>query len=468
MRKLFFIQDQTVQEIILKNYLAIFNECGTGKTYTMLYAMKCIQKKFLVVCPIPVMDWWIEEAKELDLKLLKIYGNKKKKMEIINSVFNEYDGFVINYDGLKTFINKDTNGKINCELIVNFIRKNDIKILICDESTYFKHRNQRFRILRNIMWYFERRYILTGTPITNSLQDIWPQIYILDGGSRLGKTWTNFLNKYFYCANRYIYKYEPYSWAEEEIPQKIKDIEVRYKLSDIKETEIPEEIIYSYRYNTPPDIVVNSYDTVLKELYLKIQNSEITVANSGAMFQKLLEITSGFIYDNEGKMVSIDNYKVKDVIDLIENELYGKNILIYYNFTAEGLLLEKALINYKFIHIHSGYNEKQRMEYIRQYQKGLYNILISHPRLIGFGVNLQNTDYIIWISPPTSLEVFQQANSRVFRTGYKGNKVVCYIISSDSLIDKQVYKLLQKKERIQTKFLDIIKTEYNKDKVSNG
>ncbi len=145
MRKLFKLQEETIKRVIMNNYLGIFNECGTGKTYTMLYVMQLLKQKFLVVTPLTVMDWWIEEGQSLGLKIFKIYGNKQEKNNIISQKCENADGFVINYDSLRTLVTFE-GSKIVENKLIPFIDMNDIKILICDESTYFKHRNKRFKV----------------------------------------------------------------------------------------------------------------------------------------------------------------------------------------------------------------------------------------------------------------------------------------------------------------------------------
>ncbi len=454
MRKLFKLQEETIKRVIMNNYLGIFNECGTGKTYTMLYVMQLLKQKFLVVTPLTVMDWWIEEGQSLGLKIFKIYGNKQEKNNIISQKCENADGFVINYDSLRTLVTFE-GSKIVENKLIPFIDMNDIKILICDESTYFKHRNKRFKVLQNIMWKFNRRYILTGTPVTNSLLDLWPQIYILDGGYRLGRSWTSYLNSFFYCANRFIWKYEPYQWSEQKISELIKDIEVRYKLSDITEQELPEGIIYEYKYINPKEEVIKIYKKILKECIIRIEKQGVTALSGGAMFQKLLEISSGFVYDDNNNTIVIDDLKMRTIVECIQNELCNKQVVIFYNFNGEAEILKRFLSSYR--HISSQTSEKERSEIISEFKSRLFNILLAHSRTMGIGVNLQNAYAIIWVSPPTSLETFQQANARVYRSGYQGKKVPCFLFTTNQLLDKKVYKALQNKEQVQKKFLELIK-----------
>lgn len=434
---LYDIQDKTVKKIIENNYFAIFNECGTGKTITMLYAMKCIGKKFLVVAPLSVIDWWVQEAKRLDMKIVKIYG--KNKIKMISEV-HQCDGFVTNYDSLR----------ILKEKLIDFVKNNNIEVLICDESTYFKHRNQRFKVLRNIIHLFNRRYILTGTPITNSLQDIWSQIYIVDGGQRLGPYYTRFLKRYFYLADTRYFKYQPYHFSADDIAKRIKDINVRYTLADIREREIPEGLVYMFRYYIPSTTLQKAYDTLYRECILKIKNNEIAVASTGALFQKMLELSSGFIYDNQNKTIYIDNDKFNIVKDVLDNELYGKQVVVFYNYNAELNLLKSEIKNCRWISV-------DRDETIKDFKNNKFRVLLAHSRTMGFGVNLQNAYAIVWSSPPLSLEVFQQANSRVFRLGQINKKVPCFLISSIDMLDNKVYSMLQKKENVQEGFLKIIK-----------
>ncbi len=194
---------------------------------------------------------------------------------------------------------------------------------------------------------------------------------------------------------------------------------------------------------------------ILKECIIRIEKQGVTALSGGAMFQKLLEISSGFVYDDNNNTIVIDDLKMRTIVECIQNELCNKQVVIFYNFNGEAEILKRFLSSYR--HISSQTSEKERSEIISEFKSRLFNILLAHSRTMGIGVNLQNAYAIIWVSPPTSLETFQQANARVYRSGYQGKKVPCFLFTTNQLLDKKVYKALQNKEQVQKKFLELIK-----------
>jgi SNF2 family DNA or RNA helicase len=458
MVNLYKIQNETIKKIIQHNQLAIFNECGTGKTITILTAMKLLQQKFLVVCPLSVLDWWVQEASKVNMNLFKIYG--KKRLQMLEETYPQYQGFILNYDGLKVVCPKAIiDGKIirDGKQFIKFIKNNEITTLICDESTFVKHRNDRWKILKNLAPFFNRRYILTGTPITNSIEDIWSQIYLLDFGERF-KSLTKFREKYMYLAKPEYFKWEAKKGAEEEIAKIIAPISVRYKLSDIMKDELP-EATFIERYIYLDKNILQIYYNMLKNLVAMIDNTKVTAFNIAVAFGKLLELTSGFVYDNNGNPKSVHTKKIDAIQELLEGELYNKSVIIYHNYNHERFMLENLFsIRKDITFVGSQESSIERQSHIEAFQNGKVKVIVIQSKVGGFGLNLQKAEAVIWFSPPLSLEVFEQANSRVIRIGQIKRIVPIYLITS-KLVDYRIYQTLKNYEDIQRKFLEIIREE---------
>lgn len=462
--KLYDIQEKTIEKILNNHQFAIFNECGTGKTLCVLEAMRRLREKedvrFLIVAPLSVLDWWVNEAKKLNMRICKIYGDRKERERVLT--YEEGDGFIINYDGLLVIKNHLYS------VFESFLKKQNIKVLVLDESTMVKHLNQRFKFLKFLINYIPRRYILTGTPITNSLLDIWTQMYILDKGQRLDTSYYRFRARHFMQVGNF-FKWIPLPNTAEVIRDAIKDIQVSYKLSDIRTDEIPDKLLINYIYAHPESKLLTYYNEMKNTMICKIRQQtkdgeeiiKVIAINAGALFTKLLEISSGFVYatnnGEERRLIYISEHKIIEIKILINEVMHPeRQIVIFFNFTSEGKLLKQHIPDIRIVDGNT--NESDRSEIIESFKNNNFRILGIQSRVGGLGLNLQNASYIIWFSPPLSLEIFQQANSRVFRLGQKQSVVNCYLIHS-KLVDTYVYELLEKRENVQKQMMGWLRHE---------
>ncbi|NFF65941.1 DEAD/DEAH box helicase [Clostridium sporogenes] len=436
-------------EFILKHKSAgLFLECGLGKSVITLTAIVELMynmfdvSKVLVIAPLRVADTtWQDEIEKWEhlkcLKLSKILGSKKNR---IMALYKKADIYTINRE--------------NVPWLVDFY-KNDwpFDMVVIDELSSFKSPSaKRFKALKKVRHKIKRIVGLTGTPAPNGLLNIWSQIYLLDGGERLGRTFTGYRNRYFH-PQKYINGGIPTDYtinedAEEKIYEKISDICISMKALDY--LKMP-ECIFNKVMVELSEKDMKLYRKLERDLLLPFEDSDVDAKNAAVLSNKLLQMASGAVYDEFGDVKLIHDKKLDALEDLIE-AANGKPVLVYYGFKHD-----KDRIKERF-----EVEEINTSEDIAKWNDGKIQIALCHPASTGHGLNLQEGGCtIIWFSMTWSLELYQQANARLYRQGQKHTVVIHHIIAKDT-VDEKVIQALENKDTSQTALIDAVKARIKK------
>lgn len=415
---------------------------GAGKTVTTLTAIEQLKYdqldvvRVLIIGPKRVIEttWPDEIAKWDGLKHLTysvIAGTPAKRKAAIEA---KADIYLI--------------GKENvCWLIEQTAKRWKWDMVVIDElSTFKNHQAKRFKALKTMMPMVDRFVGLTGTPSPKGVPDLWSQIYLMDRGERLGKTIGAFRQRYLKPG--LTNGYTVYSWllqpgAEKEIQQKISDICMSI---DQKEyATLPDCQMIDLMVDLKGDL--DKYRRFKQDLLLEVGNDEAIIAdNAATMCGKLLQFTSGAIYDEDHKIHDLHSHKLEALQDLMESA-NGSPVMIFYWYQHEKQRIEKALKGYK------GADIKDK-DAIKRWNSQELDYLILQPASAGHGLNLQDGGHIaVWYSLPNwTLELYQQANARIYRQGQK-EKVVIYHLLAKGTIDLDMMKALKSKEAVQDAML---------------
>ncbi|WP_123053068.1 DEAD/DEAH box helicase [Clostridium sp. JN-1] len=436
-------------EFILKHKSAgLFLECGLGKSVITLTAIVELMynmfdvSKVLVIAPLRVADTtWQDEIEKWEhlkyLKLSKILGSKKNR---IMALYKKADIYTINRE--------------NVPWLVDFY-KNDwpFDMVVIDELSSFKSPSaKRFKALKKVRHKIKRIVGLTGTPAPNGLLNIWSQIYLLDGGERLGRTFTGYRNRYFH-PQKYINGVIPADYvinedAEKRIYEKISDICISMKALDY--LKMP-ECIFNKVMVELSEKDMKLYRKLERDLLLPFEDSDVDAKNAAVLSNKLLQMASGAVYDEFGDVKLIHDKKLDALEDLIE-AANGKPVLVYYGFKHD-----KDRIKERF-----EVEEINTSEDIARWNEGKIQIALCHPASTGHGLNLQEGGCtIIWFSLTWSLELYQQANARLYRQGQKHTVVIHHIIAKYT-VDEKVIQALENKDTSQTALIDAVKARIKK------
>jgi len=446
-------QQYAASWIIDKKYSALFLDCGLGKTVITLTAISVLLydyfeiTKVLVIAPLRVAhSTWDEEASKWDhlknIKISKVLGTEKERIAALNT---KADVYIINRE--------------NVRWLVNFYKADwPFDMVVIDELSSFKSsKSERFKALRKIRPLTKRIVGLTGTPAPNGLIDLWSQIYLLDGGERLGKTVTGFREKYFLPdkRNRHIvFTYKPKEGAKEAIYEKLSDICVSMKAEDY--LELPQRIdnIISVELNSA---VIKQYEVLEKELILSLDDSDISAGSAAVLANKLIQMANGAVYDENGEVKYIHDEKLKALDELIE-AASCRPVLIFYGYQHDKDRIMNCLskLNPRIL---------QSDKDIKDWNRGEVQILLAHPASCGHGLNLQaGGNIIIWFGLTWSLELYQQANARLHRQGQKETVIIHHIIAKGT-IDEKVMKALADKNTSQTALIEAVKAQMSKYKI---
>jgi SNF2 family DNA or RNA helicase len=227
---------------------------------------------------------------------------------------------------------------------------------------------------------------------------------------------------------------------------------VRYKREDC--VELPPT---SYKTIDLPASkqVGDTYKKMMTVLKAAFTEGRITAANEGALFQKLLQISCGWVYTEDKGVVRLDNVdRVNETMDIISQSL-GK-VIVFANFrhAAEGLhqRLLQAKVNCALIH--GGTTKTIRDQIFTAFShSALPHVLVAHPRCMAHGLTLTAANTIVWFTPTTSLETYEQANARITRPGQDKKSLIIHLQSTP--IERRIYKRLQSKASLQGALLDM-------------
>lgn len=311
-------QQHCIEKILEVKKIGLFLDMGLGKTVTTLTAIRELKynrfavRRVLVIAPKKVAEgtWTKEKDKWDHTKLLRVspvLGSQAKRIRALNTPADIY------------IINRE-----NVVWLVDYYRNSwPFDIVVVDESSSFKsHSAKRFKALASVSARIERMVELTGTPSPNGLDDLWAQMFLLDGGKRLGEKYTWFRERYFQPDKRgadgMVYSYEAKPGSEESILGRVSDICISMKaedylqLPDITYHEIPVELDAKSR---------KAYNDLEYQMVLELpeDGDDISVTSAAALSNKLLQLANGAVYDDDHGVHEVHGCKVEAFL-----ELFGK------------------------------------------------------------------------------------------------------------------------------------------------
>ncbi len=441
-------QQYAIDRILAQPEIALFLDMGLGKTVCTLTALaELMHDRFescrvLVIAPLRVAEHtWPAEIEKWDhLRYLKpalVLGSKKKRLAALAA---QADIWIINRE--------------NVDWLVKHYGKDwPFDTVVIDELSSFKStRADRFRALRRVRPYIKRIIGLTGTPAPNGLIDLWPQIYLLDQGQRLGRTVSWYRESFFYpeaSDGHIVYKWGLRPGAEAEIHSRLQDLCISMRATDW--LDLPERVTVKQTvYLTPAARAV--YKQMERDLVLLFEEGAVTAANAAVLTGKLLQIANGAVYNEDRGVQVLHDEKLAALRDLVE-EAAGQPVLVFYQYQHDLERIQKS-----FSHTRTLKTARD----IEEWNAGTILLLLAHPASAGHGLNLQAGGHIVvWFGLPWSLELYQQANARLHRQGQAESVIVHHLVAENT-IDEDVLKALERKETGQNALLEAVKARIMK------
>ena len=450
----------------------VFLDMGLGKTLTTLaalYELKMangLRNHILIIAPLEIAkSTWIEEINKWKFPfnvvslVLNEHGKKltkRKRDKLIADIPNQHMNtiYLINREMITYLVNnppKDANGNsvwpFQTIIIDEFQSFKSYSAERFKSLAYMSHlpvKDSSGRIIRYLSAY-DRLIGLTGTPTPNGLMDLWAEIYLLDGGARLGATITEYRRRYFseYTMpnNHRIYNLLPGS--SDAIHNQISDIVVSIKNPNL---QLPPLTFNDFSVHMTDDATAK-YQQLKTKMVLDLDDgNQITADNAAILQAKLSQMASGALYKEKGshEYELIHEGKLNALEYIVNNT--GSPVLVAYHFQSD-----KDMILKRF---------PQAVVYSSEikddWNAGKIPIMIMQPASCGFGLNLQQGGHtLVWYTIPSSLEEYKQTNARIYRQGQSQPTVIHHLLT-DKTIDSHLLKRIQNKDMSEQSLLDAV------------
>jgi hypothetical protein len=369
-----------------------------------------------------------------------LHGAKSKRLERLKDPDAEM--FVINHDGVSVIADE----------IKKMVAAGEIDVLVIDELAVYRNNSDRTILMRKLAEPFKWVWGMTGTPIPHEPTDVWNQCTIVTPTT---------IPKYFgwfrdSVMTRVITDKGNQKWVPKPDAEKrafeVMQPAVRYKLDDI--VELPETVYRTMDIDLGPK-QKDVYSKLVAASFAAIQNKEIKIVNAAAMLTKLMQVSCGWVYASDGRVVALDNgNRVKALVDAINSAARKVIVFVPYKHALQGIseALDKEGIEHAVVSGETSPLKRNEIFTLFQ-QTSKFKVLAAHPACCYHGVTLTSADTAIWFGPITDYEIYDQACHRIIRIGQKHKQLILHMCSTP--VERKVYRLLQNKQRVQDKLLEL-------------
>jgi len=436
-----FTTQKTTAALLTMNARAyVLSEMGTGKTRAALFAcdhmfQKNEIKKVLVIAPLSTLSQvWDREIFQYfnHLSVGVIYGTRERREEQLKK---EHHFYVINHDGVGVVLNELMAMKFD--------------VVIVDEIGCFRNKKtDRWQNVFTVVKDAPYAWGMTGSPTPNNPTDAWGIAKMLTP-SRAPKWKKEFQRKTMTQVSQF--RWIPKKDANDYVYAMLQPA-VRYKRDDC--LELP-DVSYVTVKIEQSKTVQKVYDQLMKKLKVAFREGLVTAANEGVLFMKLMQVACGWVYTADKGVVSLDNRKrVQEVVDLYEQS-QGK-VIVFADFKHAAYELHIRMLKKKIacVLVTGDTPKKARDEIFGAFQNSPdKSMIVAHPKCMAHGLTLTAANTIIWFTPTTSLETYEQACARIQRPGQVRKSLIIHLTGSP--IESKIYSRLGQKASIQGALLDM-------------
>lgn len=436
-------QKTTASFLSIRRRAFCFNEQGTGKTASVIWAadylMKAgLVKRVLVLCPLSIMkSAWQQDLFKFAMhrSCSVAHGSAKQREKIIDA---GAEFVIINFDGLA--------------IVKDQIMAGGFDLIVVDEANAYKNaQTNRWKVLKQIVKETDPRlWMLTGTPAAQSPLDAYGLAKLVESPK---------CPKYYgQYRDQVMMKVTQFKWVPKPsaLDTVFNSLQPAIRFTKEECLDLP-EMTYVNREVTLTKQQQKFYTLMKNRMVMEAAGEEITAVNAAVNLSKLLQISCGAVYSDTGEVVEFDiknRYAVlKEVIEESNNKVlvfvpFKHAIdLISAKFAEDGISAEI---------IRGDVPVNRRTDIFKRFQETPEpKVLIIQPQSAAHGVTLTAADTVVWWGPTSSLETYAQANARVHRAGQRHPSVVIRLQGSNA--EKHVYKMLDNKNDIHTKIVDLYK-----------
>ena len=418
----------------------VLSEMGTGKTRSALFACDHMLQegeitKVLVVAPLSTLSQvWDREIFQYfgQYSVGVVHGTRAKRVKILNT---HHEFYIINHDGIAVVMKELLAMKFD--------------VVIIDEVGAFRNKStDRWKNMNKLIANVPYAWGMTGSPTPNEPTDAWGLAKLLTP-RRAPRHFRDFQRKTMTQITQFKWFAKPD--ANDHVFEMLQPA-VRYKRDDC--VELP-PTIYKTIEVEPSVQIKQTYKKMIGALRTAFKEGLISAANEGVLFMKLLQIACGWVYTDKKGVVRLDNTdRVNEVVDIIDNSL-GK-VIVFAEFTHAATELHQRLLAKKVdcSLVHGGVSKTARDGIFGAFQNSASpRVLVAHPKCMSHGLTLTAANTIVWFTPTTSLETYEQANARITRPGQTHKAMIIHLTGLP--IESKIYKRLQQKASLQGALLDM-------------
>ena len=436
-------QKETSSFLTLHRRAFCFNEQGTGKTSSVIWAADYLIKerfinRVLVICPLSIM----QSAWEADLFKFAMHrtcaiAHSYSKEKRIQAIQSDTDFVIINYDGL--------------EIVKDEIIKAKFDLIVVDEANAYKNvQTKRWKILASIIRSETWVWMLTGTPASQSPTDAYGLAKIINPTG---------VPKFFGAfRDMVLQKITQFKWipklSSERVVHQVLQPAIRYTKKECLDlpdmTYVTREVPLSAQQN-------KFYEAIRNNMMTIAAGEEITTVNAAVNLNKLLQLSCGAVYSDSGEIVTFDaKNRMTALLEVIEEASHKVIVFAPFKHAIEIIAEEMKKNKIPAEIIHGGVSATKRTEIFSRFQtEDNPKVLVIQPQAAAHGVTLHAANVVVWWGPITSIETYLQANARVHRAGQRNPCTVVHLQGSP--VEKRVYKMLSEKVDIHTRLIDLYK-----------
>ena len=437
-------QKLTSEFLTLNRKAFCFNEQGTGKTASVIWATDYLMKlgvvrRVLVICPLSIM----KSAWQQDLFKFAIHrtcdvahGNPTQRKKIFA---NNAEFVIINFDGV--------------DIVKQDILNGGFDLIVVDEASAYKNaQTTRWKTLRDIAGQVKGIWMLTGTPAAQSPVDAFGLAKLINP-TGTPKFYGQFRDQVMYKVG--MYRWLPKANAQDTI-HKVLQPAIRFEKDQC--LDLP-DVTFVERDAPLTAQQMKYYKLLKKQMTMSADGEQVTSVNAATNINKLLQISGGAVYTDTREVIEFDVSNRLKVIEEVINEASHK-VLVFVPFTHTIELLNKYLTaaNIPCAVINGQVPVNRRHDIINDFQSTEnIRVLIIQPQAASHGLTLTAANVIIWYAPMTSVETYLQANARINRPGQKNPMTIVHIRGSE--VEAKLYRMLQSNIDSHTKIIDLYRQE---------
>lgn len=438
----FDVQKKTAAMMTMNRRGYVLNGMGTGKTKAALWAWRYLNRhgeagKLLVVAPLSTLNFtWAKEVFQTlpGVKIQVLYGTRAKRLSRLED--RDADIYVINHDGLATIAKE-------LEL------RRDIDTCVVDELAVYRNGTaNRTKIVRQVVKRMKWAWGLTGSPTPNAPTDAWGQCTILTP-DRVPKYFTAFRNDTMTKITQF--KWVPKANSLDTVLAAMSPA-VRFTLNDV--LELPDIVERVIEVDMGPK-QSHVYREMARKAVAMVESKEITAMNAGAVLNKLLQISTGYVYNAKHEVLTLDNEARLDaVVDVVNSTDQKVIVFVPFVHALKGIAKKLEDEGYE-VRTVSGATPKGERDTIFQLFQNTSSIkvLVAHPQCMAHGLTLTAAATIVWFSPTADLDIFEQANARIRRIGQKNRQQI--LMFTGTKAEAKIYAKLRSKQKVQDALLEL-------------